>query len=245
MPYKDSEAKKAYQVEYNARPEVKVRAAELRARPEAKARALELRQTLESKSLAAARERTPEVKARRLEKRSTPEAKAKVKARVAEWNQRQEVKVRQAERRARPEAKAWMAEYRLRPEVKELYAERRSANIGSIRAYYRKRYAADTQYRMATLLRSRLTSALKRKSKRGSAVALLGCTIEELITRFESLFTDGMSWENQSKWHVDHVRPLSSFDLEDLNQLAEACHFTNLQPLWSKDNLRKYNKREE
>lgn len=51
-----------------------------------------------------------------------------------------------------------------------------------------------------------------------------------------------MSLENWGEWHVDHIRPLASFDLEDSADLAMACHYTNLQPLWAKENLAKGNR---
>jgi hypothetical protein len=51
-----------------------------------------------------------------------------------------------------------------------------------------------------------------------------------------------MSWENYGKWHIDHIKPLSLFDLEDPEQLKQACHYTNLQPLWAEENIRKGNR---
>lgn len=55
-----------------------------------------------------------------------------------------------------------------------------------------------------------------------------------------------MSWSNWEKgdemWHIDHIRPLDSFDLGDFSQLKEACHYTNLQPLWQNENLKKGSK---
>jgi hypothetical protein len=90
-------------------------------------------------------------------------------------------------------------------------------------------------------LRQRLCAAIRHKSKKGSAVRDLGCTIEELKQHLESQFGPGMSWENYGKWHIDHIIPLSSFDLSKRDELLKACHYTNLQPLWAKDNIKKSN----
>lgn len=97
------------------------------------------------------------------------------------------------------------------------------------------------QYKLSELLRRRLRDTIKGKYKSGSAVKLLGCMIEEFVIHLENQFTDGMTWQNHGMygWHIDHILPLSSFDLEDPKQLAIACHYTNLQPLWACDNLRK------
>ena len=72
----------------------------------------------------------------------------------------------------------------------------------------------------------------------------LGCSGDECRKYLEAKWLPGMSWDNWSLhgWHIDHVKPLSSFDLSDRVQLLEACHYTNLQPLWAKDNLRKGSK---
>ena len=91
-------------------------------------------------------------------------------------------------------------------------------------------------------LRSRLNKAIKGNYKTGSAVRDLGCSIKELKKYLESKWQQGMSWDNYGEWHIDHIKPLNSFDLEDEEQLKEACHYTNLQPLWAKDNLKKGSK---
>ena len=67
---------------------------------------------------------------------------------------------------------------------------------------------------------------------------------ENLRAYFESKFIAGMSWDNYGKWHIDHIVPLSSFNLLDPEQVKVACHYTNLQPLWAKDNLKKGSKKE-
>lgn len=90
-------------------------------------------------------------------------------------------------------------------------------------------------------LRSRLNKAITNDWKSGSAVSDLGCSIDELKAHLESQFTDKMSWANYGRngWHIDHIKPLCSFDLKYEVQLKEACRYTNLQPLWWNDNLRK------
>ena len=49
----------------------------------------------------------------------------------------------------------------------------------------------------------------------------------------------GMTWENYGEWHLDHMRPCASFNLEDPEEQKKCFHWTNLQPLWAKDNLAK------
>lgn len=97
------------------------------------------------------------------------------------------------------------------------------------------------QFKLACSLRSRLNQAIKSNAKSGSAVSDLGCTIAELIAHIESKWLPGMSWDNWGikGWHIDHIIPLNSVDISDRQQLLKVCHYTNLQPLWAIDNLRK------
>lgn len=71
-----------------------------------------------------------------------------------------------------------------------------------------------------------------------------GCTIEELKNYIGSQFQEGMNWENYGLygWHIDHKKTIASFDLTNREQFLEACHYSNLQPLWANDNLKKSNK---
>ena len=94
-------------------------------------------------------------------------------------------------------------------------------------------------------MRHRLRSAIAGGFKSGSAVRDLGCSIEDLKRYLESKFEIGMSWKNYGEWHIDHVVPLSWFNLENREQLIYACRFDNLQPLWAEDNIRKSDKYEE
>ena len=105
------------------------------------------------------------------------------------------------------------------------------------------RRGGQLSYRIRTSLRTRLLLAVKSGYKNGSAVRNLGCSISDFKLYIEFLWKPGMSWDNWGRskecWQLDHIRPLSSFDLENKDQLAKACHYTNIQPLWSLDNQKK------
>ena len=66
---------------------------------------------------------------------------------------------------------------------------------------------------------------------------MLGCTWKELRCHMESKFTEGMSWANRNLWHIDHIIPLAS--AKSIEEVIKLCHYTNLQPLWAEDNLKK------
>ena len=70
---------------------------------------------------------------------------------------------------------------------------------------------------------------------------LIGCSLEELKKHLESQFKPGMSWKNRGRngWHIDHIKPCASFDLSKSEEQHKCFHYSNLQPLWAKENLRK------
>jgi hypothetical protein len=86
-------------------------------------------------------------------------------------------------------------------------------------------------------MRKRIQRLVGRNGRR--TIGFLGCSSAFLRQHLEAQFLPGMSWANRSAWHIDHIRPLSSFDLSDPDQFRAASHYTNLQPLWAADNLRK------
>jgi hypothetical protein len=90
----------------------------------------------------------------------------------------------------------------------------------------------------------RILLAIKGSSKSKSTLELLGCTMDQLKQYIETLFKPGMTWGNHGKfgWHLDHIIPCSSFDLTDVEQQKKCFHYTNLQPLWAKDNIKKGSK---
>jgi hypothetical protein len=96
-------------------------------------------------------------------------------------------------------------------------------------------------------LRTRITRVLHRNHIRKSAktIDLIGCTWSDFKLHIEHQFTVGMSWENRSLWHIDHIKPCAKFDLTDPEQRKLCFHYTNMQPLWAADNLSKHKKWQE
>ena len=111
---------------------------------------------------------------------------------------------------------------------------------GKYAAYQRNRYHTDHKYRLSNLLRKRLQGALKAQGviKTTATLKLCGCTLDKLKQHLESQFTEGMSWEKKN-FHIDHIRPVCSFDLSDVEEQKKCFHYTNLQPLWPIDNIKK------
>jgi hypothetical protein len=161
------------------------------------------------------------------------EAKPERKARKSALEQTEKIKaMRRAYRTINPRT-----EYHRRHE--QNYHERR-------KELHAEKQKTDIQYRLRRTLRARLKNAIKNNWKSGSSIEQLGCSINGLRAFLEAQFEPGMSWENFGRldktghtWQIDHLHPLSSFDLTNLDQLKVACHFSNLMPLWALDNRRK------
>lgn len=107
--------------------------------------------------------------------------------------------------------------------------------------YEQNRRSRDVWYRVQTNLRCRIGKAVKGNLKEVSTMKLVGCSIKELRSHLERQFLPGMTWSNYgfTGWHIDHIKPCADFDLSDPNQQAICFHWSNLQPLWALDNLKK------
>jgi hypothetical protein len=112
------------------------------------------------------------------------------------------------------------------------------------RRYKKNRMKRDITFKILHRLRTRILLVLHGKKKAESSMNLLGCTAEHFKKHLESQFKDDMSWENYGikGWHIDHIKPCSSFDLSIIEEQKECFHYTNLQPLWWHENLAKSNK---
>lgn len=110
--------------------------------------------------------------------------------------------------------------------------------------YMNNRNRTNVQARLRNNLRRRLGHAMSGNYKKSVAYQYLGCTLSELKEHLEKQFQPGMTWGNYGKtgWHIDHIKALSNFDLTNDNDLKIALHYSNLQPLWAIDNIRKGNR---
>jgi hypothetical protein len=128
---------------------------------------------------------------------------------------------------------------RYRDQRQRRYQKNRDRIIAGVVQRAKHRRESDPIFRLRHTIRGRISNALRKSGKAGSAIKLLGCSIEDAKSYIEGKFAQGMAWSNWGAWHLDHIRPLASFDLSDPAELAQACHFTNLQPLWAGENMRK------
>lgn len=112
--------------------------------------------------------------------------------------------------------------------------DQRRINPIKFRERYKNRFHTDSQFRLAQNIRTRIRKALERNSKSGKSLDLLGCTILELKVYLENRFLPTMTWENYGAlWHIDHIKPCSSFDLTNEGEQRKCFHYTNLQPLFA------------
>lgn len=107
----------------------------------------------------------------------------------------------------------------------------------------RERWNTDPIYKLRENERSRIRNTIryKRINKTQRLDKYLGCSIQDLKKHLESLFQPGMTWENfgygEGKWNIDHKTPLALGNTEE--ELIKLCNYTNLQPLWHKDHIKK------
>lgn len=123
----------------------------------------------------------------------------------------------------------------------------KAANKDKYREYRRiknqDRYANDINFKIRKKLKARLYAAMKNNYMSGVAVDNLGCSIQEFKNYLEGKFQPGMTWKNYGRggWEIDHILPLSKFDLTKEDEIKVVCNYKNLQPLWAGDNLKKSN----
>ena len=141
--------------------------------------------------------------------------------------------------------KNWRSENK--EERKEWQARYRAENLDKVRQRERqraqRRLESSPKHRIHASFRAGMHRSIKDKRK-SKSFDLVGYSREDLIIHLEKKFAPGMSWENYGKWHIDHIRPLSWFNLESKHDAEfKVCWaLDNLQPLWASDNIKKGNR---
>jgi hypothetical protein len=125
---------------------------------------------------------------------------------------------------------------------KQLYDKKyRIKNKDKINKYIKNKRKNNINFRLAGNLRIRTINVLKGINKSKRTLELLGCTVEYLRKHLESKFKEGMTWDNYGYygWHIDHIKPCAKFDLSKAEEQKQCFHYTNLQPMWAKENIKK------
>ena len=131
----------------------------------------------------------------------------------------------------------------LKPKYKENYLKKKdNLEFKKQRSEYIKKQRLNPMFKLKDRISGLIRNTLKNKGikKKQRTEIILGCTVEDFKSYIENKFIEGMCWENMGKWHIDHITPISYAKTED--DLLKLNHYTNLQPLWQKDNLSKGNR---
>jgi len=111
------------------------------------------------------------------------------------------------------------------------------------REYSRRIFATHVNHKIALNLRRRIYKLVRTTNKSRSMIELLGCSVESFKSYIEGKFQEGMDWQNYGRlWHLDHILPCAMFDLANPEHQNRCFHFSNYQPLWASENIRKRNK---
>jgi len=118
----------------------------------------------------------------------------------------------------------------------------RLENKDVYREYMRNKRENNNLFRCSSGIRSLIIGCMRNGGfqKKTKTSEILGCSFEEFKSHLESQFKEGMSWDNRSEWHIDHIMPVSMAKTYD--EVVRLNHYKNLRPLWAHENLTKSNK---
>lgn len=135
---------------------------------------------------------------------------------------------------------------------KEYYQANKQDYVVRARKYHAQRYESEPEYKILKNLRCRIAKEIRKTAgykgikvdKTASTIELLGCTIPEFLFHLHKQWKPRMDWTNYGfeGWHADHIKPCSHFNMSKPEDQKACWHYTNFQPLWAHENLRKSNK---
>ena len=243
MPYKDPETRKLYyqknkeeigqkRKEYYQKNKKKVYEQNKKYWQKDRERLLQKKREYYQKNKEIRRERDKECRKKN---------KEKIKQRNNEYVQKNKKKVYEQNKKYWQENRE-----RLLQKKREYYQKNKESILQKRKEYVRKKSKTDPLFKFIKNIRSRICQGIKSSGaiKDTNCEELLGCSFEEAYCYITSLFKEGMSWENHGYrgWHIDHIIPLASFDLNYPEERKKGFHYTNLQPLWAEENFKKRDK---
>tara|TARA_R110000851_G_scaffold329924_1_gene502259 strand:+ start:137 stop:802 length:666 start_codon:yes stop_codon:yes gene_type:complete len=125
---------------------------------------------------------------------------------------------------------------------KAWYKKNKKKRIKQITVWQDAKRKKDPIYKLRHNISCLLRMSLRNRgySKKSRTHSILGCAFEFFASHIEEKFQEGMTWENYGEWHLDHIVPVSLGEIEE--EIIELNHYTNFQPLWKVENIRKANK---
>ena len=132
----------------------------------------------------------------------------------------------------------WLLENKEKSKISSKNWKRK--NPDKISFYNKKRMRENPLAKLSCILRTAIWKSIKQASfsKKSKTEKILGCSFLDLQVHLQNKFVNGMNWNNHGKWHIDHIIPLSLAKTEE--DIIKLNHYTNLQPLWAIDNLKKW-----
>lgn len=123
--------------------------------------------------------------------------------------------------------------------VKQWRIKNREYRNNWAKEYSKNRRLNDPIYKLSVTIRNLISGSIKRLGykKNSKTYQILGCSFEDFQNHIESQFKEGMTWDNHGEWHYDHIVPVASATTEE--ELIKINHYTNFQPLWAEENIRK------
>ena len=129
-------------------------------------------------------------------------------------------------------------------EIKKYQQTYRENNKDKLKEYYKTKYKTDIQYKLKSDYLHLTARVIRNKKATPKEMEILGCDYQTLKKHLETKFDKNMNWDNYgvNGWHIDHIIPITSFDLTDMEQVKKCFNYRNTQPLWAKDNREKSDK---
>lgn len=164
--------------------------------------------------------------------------------RMKRWNELRRERYQKERAHPRKVMTPEQAREAMRESWRKYYRKNKAKRLAFVKTWAKGRRKSDPVFRLRWNISRRVNYLLRGIGKSARTVELLGCSVQELREHLEKQFKPGMTWENHSRngWHIDHIKPCSSFNLADPEEQKRCFNYKNLQPLWMIENMKKGDK---